>query len=75
MFSKPIAFIMETRFMKFFRLVVMAVAFVVLAVFTVLHVRAGLETQMSKLYLGLYIILMAWAAIRVFSIAKDLFQK
>ena len=75
MFSKPIAFIMETRFMKFFRLAVMAVAFVVLAVFTVLHVRAGLETQMSKLYLGLYIILMAWAAIRVFSIAKDLFQK
>ena len=53
----------------------MAVAFVVLAMFTVLHVRAGLETQMSKLYLGLYIILMAWAAIRVFSIAKDLSQK
>ena len=66
---------METRFMKFFRLAVMAVAFVVLAVFTVLHVRAGLETQMSKLYLGLYVILMAWASIRVFSIAKDLFQK
>ena len=53
----------------------MAVAFVVLAVFTVLHARSGLETQTSKLYLGFFIILMVWAAIRVFSIAKDLFQK
>lgn len=66
---------METRFMKYFRLVVMAVAFVALAVFTVLHARSGLETQTSKLYLGFFIILMVWAAIRVFSIAKDLFQK
>lgn len=66
---------METRFMKFFRLAVMAIAFIVLAVFTVLHIRGGLDTQMSKLYLGLYVILMAWAAIRIFSISKDLFQK
>lgn len=66
---------METRFMKIFRLVVMAVAFVALAVFAVLHASSGLETQTSKLYLGFFVILMVWAAIRVFSIAKDLFQK
>ncbi len=66
---------MESRFMKIFRLVIMAAAFVVLAVFMILHVRAGIETQMSKLYLGLYLILMGWAAVRVFSIAKDLLQK
>ena len=66
---------MGNRIMKIFRLVIMALAFVVLTVFMVLHIRAGIETQMSKMYLGLYIILMGWAAVRVFSIAKDLFQK
>lgn len=53
----------------------MAIAFVLLTVFMILHVKAGVVTQMSKLYLGLYIILMVWAAVRVFSIAKDLFTK
>ena len=50
----------------------MVLAFVTLTVFMVLHVCAGIETQMSKLYLGLYIILMVWAAVRVFSIVKEL---
>ena len=66
---------MGNRILKILHLAVMAIAFVALAVFMVLHVRAGLETQMSKLYLGLYVILMAWAAVRVFSIAKDLLKK
>lgn len=66
---------MENRIMKILRLVIMAVAFVVLAVFLVLNYRAGVETQMQKLYIGLYLVLMGWAAVRVFSIAKDLFQK
>ena len=66
---------MDNRIMKIFRLVIMAAAFIVLAVFMVLHFRAGVETQMQKIYLGLYIILMGWAAVRVFSLAKDLFQK
>lgn len=66
---------MENRIMKVLRLVIMAVAFIVLAVFMVLNYRAGVETQMQKLYIGLYLVLMGWAAVRVFSIAKDLFQK
>lgn len=66
---------MGNKIMKIFHMAVMVLAFVVLTVFMVLHVRAGIESQMSKLYLGLYLILMGWAAVRVFSIAKDLFQK
>lgn len=61
--------------MKIFRLLVMTTAFVVLTVFMVLHVRAGIETQMSKLYLGLYILLMIWAAVRVFSLMKEILKK
>ena len=41
----------------------------------ILHVRSGLGTQVSKLYLGLYIMLTLWAAARVFTLSKDLFQK
>lgn len=66
---------MENRIMKILRLVIMAAAFIVLAVFMVLNIRAGVETQMQKLYIGLYVVLMGWAAVRVFSIAKDLFKK
>ena len=63
---------MGNKIMKIFHLAVMVLAFVTLTVFMVLHVRAGIETQMSKLYLGLYIILMVWAAARVFSIVREL---
>ena len=66
---------MESRLMKIFRLVIMAAALVVLTVFMILHVRAGIETQMAQLYLGLYVILMGWAAVRVFSLAKELLKK
>ena len=66
---------MENRIIKIFRLAIMAVAFVVLAVFMVLNIRAGVETQMQKLYVGLYVVLMGWAAVRVFSMAKDLLKK
>ena len=66
---------MESRIMKIFRLVIMAAAFIILAVFLVLHASAGLETQKTKIYLGLYIILMGWAGVRVFSLAKELLNK
>ena len=66
---------MESRIMKIFRLVIMAAAFIILAVFLVLHASAGLETQMSKIYLGVYILLILWAAARVFTMTKDLLQK
>lgn len=61
--------------MKIFHLVVMALALVALVVFLVLHISAGIDSQMSKLYLGLYVMLIIWAAARVFTITKDLLQK
>ena len=66
---------MESRLMKIFRLVILSLALVTLVVFMILHIRAGIGSQMSKLYLGLYILLIGWAGIRVFNPAKDLLQK
>lgn len=66
---------MGNKIMKIFHLVVMALALVALVVFLVLHISAGIDSQMSKLYLGLYIMLIIWAAARVFTITKDLLKK
>ena len=66
---------MGSRILKIFHLAIMAIALAVLTVFMVLHIRAGIETQASKLYLALYIILIGWASVRVFSLAKVLLKK
>lgn len=66
---------MGNRFMKIFHFAVMAIALVAIIVFMVLHVKAGLETQMSKVYAALYVLLAIWAGIRTYSLGKDVFGK
>ncbi|MBQ3246313.1 MAG: hypothetical protein IJB06_06335 [Bacteroidales bacterium] len=66
---------MGNRFMKIFHFAVMALALVAIVVFMVLHVKAGLETQMSKVYAALYVLLAIWAGIRTYSLGKDVFGK
>lgn len=66
---------MGNRYLKIFHLAVMALALVALVVFLVLHILAGLDTQMSKIYLVLYLLLIIWAGTRVYTLAKDLIQK
>ena len=67
--------VMEKKIAKIIRLVIMAIALVALIVFLVIHISAGILTQMSKIYLGVYILLILWAAVRVFTMTKDLLQK
>ncbi len=66
---------MGNRFVKIFHFAVMAIALVAIIVFMVLHVKQGLDTQMSKVYAVLYALLAIWAGIRVYSIGKDVFRK
>lgn len=66
---------MEKKIAKIIRLVIMAAALVALLVFLILHIGAGIDSQMSKIYLALYILLIIWAGMRVFTITKDLLQK
>lgn len=67
--------VMEKKIAKIIRLVIMAAALVALLVFLILHIGAGIDSQMSKIYLALYILLILWAGMRVFTITKDLLQK
>ena len=53
---------------------VMTAVLVVLLMLTITHVQSGITTQSSKLMLGGYILMMAYAAYRVFVNVKDIFR-
>ena len=53
---------------------VMTAVLVVLVMLTIAHVQAGITTQSSKLMLGGYVLMMAYAAFRVFSNVRDIFR-
>jgi hypothetical protein len=62
------------KIMKGLVALVMAAVLVVLVMLTVTHVQAGIVTQSSKLMLGGYILMMAYAAYRVFVNVRDIFR-
>lgn len=54
--------------------VVMAAVLVVLAMLTIKHVQAGIMTQNQKLMLGAYVLMMLYAAYRLFVNIRDIFR-
>ncbi len=66
---------MENKVLKILYAVFMALILVVLVVFIIMHIRAGLDTQNSKLFLAGYALLFLWAAARVYTLVKELLQK
>ena len=62
------------KIMKGLVALVMTAVLVVLVMLTITHVQAGVVTQSSKLMLGGYILMMAYAAFRVFSNIRDIFR-
>ncbi len=66
---------MGNKALKIFQAVFMALMLVALVVFMIIHIRAGLDTQTSKLILGGYILLLLWASARVLTIVRELLGK
>ena len=62
------------KIMKGLVALVMAAVLVVLVMLTITHVKAGIITQSSKLMLGGYILMMVYAAFRIFSNVRDIFR-
>ena len=54
---------------------VMTAVLVVLVMLAVTHVQAGIMTNTQKLTLGAYILMMVYAAFRIFSNIRDIFRK
>ena len=63
---------MGNKIMKTCLAVLMAAAIVILAVLMVMHVKEGLVGQNAKMYMWFYVILIVWAAIRLYSLIKDI---
>lgn len=63
------------KIMKGLVALVMTAVLVVLVMLAVTHVQAGIMTNTQKLTLGAYILMMVYAAFRIFSNIRDIFRK
>jgi hypothetical protein len=63
---------MGNKALKIFYAVFMSLMLVALAVFMIVHIRAGLDGQYAKILLAGYILLIVWAAACVFTIIRNL---
>lgn len=67
--------IMGNKALKILYAVFMALMLVALTVFMIIHIRAGLEGQNAKILLAGYILLIIWAAARLFTLVRNLLGK
>jgi hypothetical protein len=66
---------MRNKALRIFIAAMMSLAIIALVVFMIVHIKAGLEEVNAKLLLGGYILMIIWAAIRLFSTIKSLLGK
>lgn len=66
---------MGNKILKICLAVLMTAAIVILTVLMVMHIKGGLTSQSAKMYMWFYVILIVWAAIRLFSLVKDILKK
>lgn len=67
--------IMGNKALKILYAVFMALMLVALTVFMIIHIRAGLDGQNAKILLAGYILLIIWAAARLFTLIRNLLGK
>lgn len=63
---------MGNKTLKIFYTVFMALMIVALTVFMVIHIRAGLDGTNAKILLAGYVLLIFWAAGRLFTLIRNL---
>ena len=66
---------MENKAFKIFYAAFMAIMLIALTVFMIIHIRAGLDGQNAKILLAGYILLILWAAARLFTLIRNLSGK
>ena len=63
---------MGNKALKIFYAVFMALMLVALTVFMVIHSRAGLDGNNAKILLAGYVLLIIWAAGRLFTLIRNI---
>lgn len=65
---------MGNKVLKIFYAAFMVLVLVALVVFMVVHIRAGLDGTNAKILLAGYVLLIIWAAGRLFTLIRNLKQ-
>ena len=65
-------YFMGNKALKIFYAVFMALMLVALTVFMIIHIRAGIDGTNAKILLAGYVLLIIWAAGRLFTLVKSL---
>lgn len=55
--------------------VLMAAIIVALVIFMIIHIKAGIAGANAKLLLGAYVLMLIWAAFRLYTIVRSLLSK
>jgi hypothetical protein len=63
---------MGNKALKIFYTVFMALMIVALTVFMIIHIRAGLDGTNAKILLAGYVLLIIWAAGRLFTLIRNI---
>lgn len=63
---------MGNKALKIFYAVFMALMIVALTVFMIIHIRAGLDGTNAKVLLAGYVLLIIWAAGRLFTLIRNI---
>ena len=63
---------MGNKALKIFYAVFMALMIVALIVFMIIHIRAGLDGTNAKILLAGYVLLIIWAAGRLFTLIRNI---
>lgn len=66
---------MGKKVLKIFYAVFMVLILAALVVFMITHIKVGIEGSNAKLLLAGYIMLIVWAAFRIFTLVKEILKK
>ncbi len=66
---------MGNKALKIFYAAVMGLMLVALVIFMIMHISEGLGGTYSKLMLAFYVLLIVWAALRVYTLVKEVIRK
>lgn len=63
---------MNNKIFKITYAAIIAIILVALVVFLIMQICSGVEGNIATLYTAMYVLLIIWAAIRLFSLIKEL---
>lgn len=65
---------MNTKIVRILYAVLLLAILVTLICLVAVHIKAGLQTGLAKIYLAAYALLIVWAVYRLFTLVRDILR-